>query len=80
MRLFIDCLNKACNNISFSYLEVEYESMGVIRFWNKLEGVLTYLSCIFLNMEPLGTNFNTSEFYNTESFLFKEIHTVKNIN
>ena len=45
-------------NIDISYLKVGDESMSAIKFCTTPKGDLPHLSYIFLNPEPLGTEFN----------------------
>ena len=55
VRLLIDGFNKACSNISASYLNVEDNSMSELRFPTTSKGYLPHLSYIFRKPESLGT-------------------------
>ena len=68
-RFLIDIFNEACKNTIASYLKVGDDSMGGIRFWTTDQGNLTYLSYIFRNMGPMGTEFNTVAYSITGVFL-----------
>ena len=68
-------LNKACKNISNSYLKVGGESRSKICFWTMTKGNLPHLSYIFFNMEPLGTEFNIVACSVTGALILIGLHT-----
>ena len=68
--MLIDGLNESCNILYNSYCKVGNYSMSEIRFWNTVNGDLPHLSYIFLNPEPLGTEFVTVACSVTGVFLF----------
>ena len=54
-KLFIHGFNKACKNISVSFMKVEYEYMSEIIFRTMEKGNFPHFSYIFRKPEPLGT-------------------------
>ena len=58
-------------------MKVGDESMNAIRFCSTAKANLPHLSYIFCKTELLGTEFKTSSFYVTGSFIFIELHRVK---
>ena len=67
--MLIDGFNKACKNITASYLKFGNKYMNAISFWNAAKGKLPHLYYILLNTEPLGTKLKTVACYVT-GFLF----------
>ena len=57
--LLIYGLNKACSNITASYLKIGDEFTSAIQFRTTSKGDLPHLFCIFCKSELIGTELKT---------------------
>ena len=65
--------NEACSNIASIYLKVGDEFKSETRFCTMSRVNLSHLSCIFLKMEPLSTEFNMVAWFSIGALVFLKI-------